>query len=95
MSLFLDNLEAEIYRTAKYGGVITVRTQDKKVDIMSTCLIDEMNLIMLGGGISALLDQMMESGGRYAEKRENALQVWELVKSSIEGIFLEKYPKKE
>ena len=49
MSLFLDNLEAEIYRTAKYGGVITVRTQDKKVDITSTCLIDEMNLIMLGG----------------------------------------------
>lgn len=93
MSLFLDNLEAEIYRTAKYGGVITVRTQNKEVGITSTSLSVEMNLIMLGGGISALLDQLMESGGRYVEKRENALQIWELVKSSIEGVFLDKYPK--
>ena len=93
MSLFLDNLEAEIYRTAKYGGVITVRAQNKEVGITSTSLSVEMNLIMLSGGISALLDQLMESGDRYTEKRENALQVWELVKSSIEGVFLDKYPK--
>lgn len=95
MSLFLDDLEAEIVRAAETGATVTVYTRDKHIRVDSTGGSDERDMVILGCAISCLLDHMMAASGDYTAKREEALEIWNRVWTAIEVEFLDRYPKKE